>query len=101
MQVLFARHDIDQPNLKVRAGHPLPSRFQQSTIFTLKSLKEHLGPDAIISLTEDNKDYMLVSISKLKALEAENEQLRQRLAGKGRKVVNDDSAVGGDNKEIQ
>ena len=95
MQVLFAKQDIDLANLKVRAGHPLPSRFQQSTIFTLKSLRENLGPDAIISFTEDTKDYMLVSIGKLQALEAENEQLRQQLAGKGKKTV------GGDNKEIQ
>ena len=105
MQVLFARHDIDKPNLKVRAGHPLPSRFQQSTIFTLKSLKEHLGPDAIISLTEDNKDYMLVSISKLQALEAENEQLRERIAaledGEQRAPSRGRKAVGSENKEIQ
>ena len=101
MQVLFARQDIDLPNLKVRAGHPLPSRFQQSTIFTLKSLKEHVGPDAIISLTEDTRDYRLVSINKLEALDAENaqlkqenEQLKQQLAAKSKKA-------GGDNKEIQ
>ena len=102
MQVLFAKQDIDLANLKVRAGLPLPSRFQQSTIFTLKSLNEHLGPDAIIKLTEDTKDYRLVSISKLEALDAENDQLRQeneqlkqQLAARGK------GRQGGDNKEIQ
>lgn len=80
MLVLFAKQDIDQSNLKVRAGHPLPARFQQSYM-TLRSLKENLGPDAIIPFsTEDTQGYVLVEASKIAILEQENVMLRQQLA---------------------
>lgn len=84
MLVLFAKKDIDQPNLKVRAGYPLPARFQQSYM-TMRSLKETLGSDAIIPFsTEDTHGYVLVEGERLAALERENAQLKQHLAAKGK-----------------
>lgn len=91
MIVLFAGRDIDESNLKVRAGHPLPSRFQQSSM-TARSLRQHLGQDAIISLTEDNQNYVLVETGKIAALEREIAQLKQQV-GKPK--------AGGDKKETQ
>ena len=97
MLVLFAKRDIDEANLKVRAGHPLPSRFQQS-VFTLRSLRDHLGEDAVIPFTEDTKGYVLVETSRIAALEKEVAQLKQQLASKPGQLG---KQAGGDKKEIQ
>lgn len=87
MVVLFAKHDINQLNLKVQAGHPLPARFQQSYM-TLSSLRKSLGEDAIIPFsTEDTLGYVLVEKNRIAALEAENAKLKEQLVNaKGRKA---------------
>jgi len=100
MQVLFASIDINEDNLKVRAGHPLPARFQQSYM-TLRSLRESFGHDAIIPFnTDDTQGYVLVQADKIATLEKENAQLKQQLAERVSKPGQIGKA-GGDKRETQ
>ena len=89
MLVLFAKNDIDQDNLKVKAGHPLPSRFQQSFL-TRQALERQLGKDAIIPLTADTQGYVLVETKRLADLESENANLKQQLAERSKKLSGTD-----------
>jgi hypothetical protein len=85
MSYLFAAKDIDQPNLKVKAGRPLPERFQARQY--LKYLREALGADAIVEIGESTPGYVLVKAEEFEAL---------KKAADGRPV-----AKAGRNKESQ
>ena len=79
----LAARDIIEESLKVRAGKPLPERFQN--YMAVKNLRQTLGKDIVVDLSVSD-DYVMVPIKLLspetrKSLQAELAALGKSKAG--------------------
>lgn len=75
-EVWVAARDINEPNLKVKAGSPLPDRFQ-SRYVVKHQLMPYIGEDAF-KLT-DPQTPVTSTDDRIAALEASNDMLRSRI----------------------
>jgi hypothetical protein len=75
--VYIARKDIKLRDRTVKAGLPLPERFQNR--YCVKLLKRDLGEDAIGVLEANDPTYKVVSAGAYDALVAENKHLYREM----------------------
>lgn len=77
----FATVDINEVGLKVRAGRPLPDRFQAYE--PVKNLRRTFGNSAIIKIDSTTDGYVLVDAKQLAALKKENAKLKEQISKAG------------------
>ena len=75
--MLFAKKDIEELNLKVKAGHLLPDRFQ--SFQSVKSLKETLGEDAIVEVTPATTGFILMPENYIESLQNDLREAQKKI----------------------